>query len=52
VLEAGYDADLIALGADPTIDVSVLADPANVIHVWKAGELIKSGGMVTWREGD
>jgi imidazolonepropionase-like amidohydrolase len=42
VLEAGYDADLIALAADPAADPGVLADPANVTHVWKAGELVKA----------
>ncbi len=47
LLEAGYDADVIALSADPTIDVSVLADPTNVTHVWKAGELVKGGPVMT-----
>lgn len=42
MLAAGYDADVIALRADPSDDVSILADPANVTHVWKAGELVKS----------
>jgi imidazolonepropionase-like amidohydrolase len=41
-LAAGYDADVIAVAADPVADVSVLADPANVTHVWKAGALLKS----------
>jgi imidazolonepropionase-like amidohydrolase len=42
VLEAGYDADVIALAADPSADAGVLADPANVTHVWQAGELVKA----------
>jgi imidazolonepropionase-like amidohydrolase len=42
MLAAGYDADVIALCADPSDDVSILADPANVTHVWKAGALVKS----------
>jgi len=42
VLEAGYDADVIALAADPAADPGVVADPANVTHVWKAGELVKA----------
>jgi len=41
-LVAGYDADLIALRTDPSADVSILANPTNVTHVWKAGELVKS----------
>lgn len=42
VLEAGYDADVIALSADPTLDVSVLAEQVNVTHVWKGGALVKA----------
>ncbi|WP_157041826.1 metal-dependent hydrolase family protein [Nitriliruptor alkaliphilus] len=38
-LVAGYDADVIAVAGDPLADVSVLADPGNVTHVWQAGEL-------------
>ncbi|WP_353815256.1 metal-dependent hydrolase family protein [Agromyces sp. SYSU T00266] len=40
-LEVGYDADVIALDADPLADVSVLAGPAHVTHVWKAGRAVK-----------
>jgi imidazolonepropionase-like amidohydrolase len=39
-LVAGYDADVVALAADPSVDVAVLADPANVTHVWQAGSLV------------
>ena len=42
MLLEGYDADVIALRADPSDDVTVLADPANVTHVWKAGVLVKA----------
>ena len=42
LLAEGYDADVIALTAEPVDDTSVLAEPANVTHVWKAGELVKS----------
>jgi imidazolonepropionase-like amidohydrolase len=42
LLAEGYDADLIALGASPLEDISLLADPANVTHVWKSGRLVKS----------
>jgi imidazolonepropionase-like amidohydrolase len=38
----GFDADLIAVNADPLADISVLANPNNVTHVWKAGDLVKS----------
>jgi imidazolonepropionase-like amidohydrolase len=42
LLAEGYDADVIAVSANPLDDVSVLADPDNVTHVWKAGDLFKS----------
>ena len=42
LLEAGYDADVIALTADPAADPSIVADPANVTHVWQGGVLVKA----------
>ncbi len=42
LLAEGFDADIIALELNPLDNVAVLADPANVTHVWKAGELVKS----------
>lgn len=36
-LEEGMDADVICVTGDPTSDVSVLADPGNVTHVYKGG---------------
>ncbi|MGH8992838.1 MAG: metal-dependent hydrolase family protein [Acidimicrobiia bacterium] len=42
LLAEGYDADVIALAADPLGDVTVLADPANVTHVWKGGVEMKT----------
>jgi imidazolonepropionase-like amidohydrolase len=47
LLEAGYDADIIAVAADPSDDPTILADPANVTHVWKAGELVKTPAAVS-----
>ena len=41
VLEAGFDADVIAVSSDPSVDVGVLAEPANVTRVWKSGRLVK-----------
>lgn len=41
-LEAGYDADVIALDVDPLADVSVLGRPVHITHVWKSGILVKS----------
>lgn len=41
-LKEGYDADLIAVSADPLADIEVLTDPDNVTHVWRAGKLWKS----------
>jgi len=42
ILAEGYDADLIALDVDPLADISTLADPAHVTHVWKGGRAVKS----------
>jgi len=44
LLEAGYDADVLGLAADPTVDVSVLAEPSKITHVWRAGALVKGPG--------
>jgi imidazolonepropionase-like amidohydrolase len=41
-LEAGYDADVITLDADPLADISVLAEPAHVTGVWTAGRRVKA----------
>jgi imidazolonepropionase-like amidohydrolase len=41
-LAEGYDADVIGLDADPLADIGVLADPAHVTHVWKAGQAVKA----------
>jgi len=40
-LEAGLDADVITVAGDPTTDIGVLADPANVTGVWKAGARVR-----------
>lgn len=37
----GFDADLIAVAGDPVTDITLLAEPDNVTHVWKAGRLVK-----------
>ncbi|MBW3666249.1 MAG: amidohydrolase family protein [Actinobacteria bacterium] len=36
-LEEGLDADVICVSGDPTGDVSILADPDNITHVFKGG---------------
>jgi imidazolonepropionase-like amidohydrolase len=36
-LREGMDADVICVSGDPSADVSVLADPDNVTHVFKGG---------------
>ena len=36
-LESGMDADVICVSGDPSSDVSVLANPENVTHVFKGG---------------
>ena len=42
LLAEGYDADVIALVGDPTKDVSLLASPSKVTHVWRQGALSKT----------
>ncbi|KIW23588.1 uncharacterized protein PV07_11775 [Cladophialophora immunda] len=41
-IEVGYDADLIALGANPLKDMDLFKKPENITHVWKGGRLFKS----------
>jgi imidazolonepropionase-like amidohydrolase len=36
-LKQGMDADVICVSGDPSSDIAVLADPANVTHVFKGG---------------
>jgi imidazolonepropionase-like amidohydrolase len=38
---ADYDADVLILDEDPLVDIGILADPANIIGVWKAGQRVK-----------
>jgi len=40
-LAEGYDADLITLDGDPLADITILADPAHIAGVWKAGHRVK-----------
>ncbi len=40
-LLAGYDADVITLDADPLGDIAILAQPAHITGVWKAGQRVK-----------
>ena len=40
-LAAGYDADVIAVDGDPTVDVTVLADPSDITHVWVGGVQVR-----------
>lgn len=40
-LAEGYDADVLAVDADPLTDVTVLSDPAHVVGVWKSGRRVK-----------
>jgi imidazolonepropionase-like amidohydrolase len=48
-LEAGYDADVITLDADPLADITVLADPGHVTGVWTAGRQVKPAGLAARR---
>lgn len=36
-LQEGFDGDVICVSGDPSSDITVLTDPANVTHVWKGG---------------
>ncbi len=40
-LVEGFDADVICVNGDPSSDVTVLAAPANITHVWKNGTQVK-----------
>lgn len=40
-LVEGMDADVICVTGDPSADVSILGDPANITHVWKGGARYK-----------
>lgn len=40
-LAEGFDADVIALAADPLADPSAWGDPSRVTHVWLGGRLVK-----------
>ena len=39
--DEGYDADVIALDADPLADIGVLADPDRITGVWARGRQVK-----------
>lgn len=39
-LMAGFDADVITVSGDPSVEIAVLADPANVTGVWVGGEQV------------
>ena len=41
MLAQGFDGDVVVLESNPAEDISVLADPANVTGVWKAGVRVK-----------
>lgn len=40
----GYDADVICVDGDPSQDISILATPDNITHVFKAGVAYKEPG--------
>lgn len=42
MLAAGFDADVLILDGNPVEDINVLADPANIAGVWKAGVRVKA----------
>jgi imidazolonepropionase-like amidohydrolase len=44
-LRAGYDADILAVSANPLDDLAVLANPDKITHVWKGGKLYKKPNL-------
>ena len=40
-LKAGYHADVITVAGNPLDDIGLLADAANISHIWKDGALVK-----------
>jgi imidazolonepropionase-like amidohydrolase len=40
-LVAGYDADVITVDGDPLVDLRILAEPARIRGVWRAGRRVK-----------
>lgn len=44
MLKEGYDADFIALASNPLDDITLLAKPEKITHVWKGGKLFKAPG--------
>ncbi len=38
-LQEGYDSDIITVNENPLKRIAALADPGNMLHVWKAGRL-------------
>ncbi|MCJ1311375.1 hypothetical protein MMC25_005046 [Agyrium rufum] len=40
-IKEGYDADVIALSANPVEDITVFKDRQAVTHVWKGGKMVK-----------
>ncbi len=43
MLVEGWEADVLALSADPVADITVLQDPASITGVWQAGERVVTG---------
>ena len=40
-LRVGYEADILGLQENPLEDIYRIADPDNISHIWKGGQLIK-----------
>lgn len=43
-LREGYDADFVVVSESPVENVSVLACPEKITHVWKGGKCFKEPG--------
>ena len=44
-VKVGYEADVLAVKRNPLTDITLLAGPENMSHVWKAAKLHKAPGM-------
>ncbi|MDE0171628.1 MAG: amidohydrolase family protein [bacterium] len=52
LLAEGYDADVIAVAANPLDDIALLGDSSRITMVWKGGRLVKSPGSTSSAESE
>ena len=42
-LKSGYDADILAVRADPRENIATLGAPENLLRIWKSGQPVARG---------